>query len=85
MLAVAVVGLLPTLAVRTHPQLVRVKILDPKGFETTWSDGSITSLAPDGPKPSLNRGEPWAFGFLRRGKWFDGPRTSYTWHSSCLC
>ena len=82
MLAVAVVALLLTVAVRMHPQPVRITILDPEGYEMTWSDGSKTRLGPDAPMPSLNGGEPFAFGFLRRVKWFDGTRTSYTWHTS---
>lgn len=49
MFTVAVVGLLLTVAVRMHPQPVRVQILDPDGHEVTWSDGSRTRLGPDGP------------------------------------
>jgi hypothetical protein len=82
MLAVAVMALLLTLAVRMHVQPVRVKILDPEGYEMTWSDGSVTRLGPDAAIPSLNGGESFAFGFLRRVKWFDETRTSYTWHTS---
>ena len=82
MLAVAVMALLLALTIRMHPQPVRVKILDPEGYEVTWSDGSMTKLGPDAPMPSLNGGEPFAFGFLRRVKWSDGTRTSYSWHTS---
>jgi hypothetical protein len=85
MLAVAVVALLLTLAVRMHPQPVRVTILGPKGYVITWSDGSKTNLGPDADLPRCNGGEPFAFGFLRRVEWFVGTpptRTSYTWHTS---
>jgi hypothetical protein len=85
MLAVAVVALLLTLAVRMHPQPVRVTILGPKGYVITWSDGSKTNLGPDADLPRCNGGEPFAFGFLRRVEWYDGTWnriTSYTWHTS---
>ena len=83
MFTVAVVGLLLTVVVRMHPQPVRVQIIqDPEGHEVTWSDGSRTRIGPDAPLPSLNGREPFAFGFLRRVKWFDGTHTSYTWHTS---
>jgi hypothetical protein len=82
MLAVAVVALLLTLAVRMHSQPVRVIILISEGYEITWSDGSKTKLGFDAPIPRLNGGEPFAFGFLQRAEWFDGTRSSYTWHTS---
>ena len=82
MIFVAVVGLLLTIAVRMHPQPVRVSILDSGGYEVTWSDGAETRLGPDALMPSLNGGERFAFGFLRRVRWFDGSRDSYTWHTS---
>ena len=82
MLGVAVIGLLLTLAVRMHPQPVRVEILNPEGYRLTWSDGSVTMLPPDAPMPSMNGGDRFAFGFLRRVRWSDGSRTSYTWHTS---
>ena len=85
MLAVAVVALLLTLAVRMHPQPVRVTILGPKGYVITWSDGSKTNLGPDADLPRCNGGEPFAFGFLRRVEWYDrtwSRLTSYTWHTS---
>jgi hypothetical protein len=82
MLAVAVAAVLITLAIRMHAQPVRVTILDEGGYRMTWSDGSVTRLGPDAPMPSMNGGERFAFGFLRRVKWFDGSRTSYTWHTS---
>ena len=84
MLAVAVVALLLTLAVRMHPQPVRVKH-DFHGYVITWSDGSKTKLGYDAPIPRCNGGEPFAFGFLRRVEWYDGTWnriTSYTWHTS---
>ena len=85
MLAVAVVALLLTLAVRMHPQPVGVTILGPKGYVITWSDGSKTNLGPDADLPRCNGGEPFAFGFLRRVEWYDGTWnriTSYTLHTS---
>jgi hypothetical protein len=94
MLTVAVVALLLTLAVRMHPQPVRVqsRFTSIKSYNhvyyrhvTTWSDGSKTNLGPDADLPRCNGGEPFAFGFLRRVEWYDGTWnriTSYTWHTS---
>jgi hypothetical protein len=82
MLAVALMALLLTLPVRMHPQPVGATPLGPEGYEIIWSDGSVTRLGPDAAMPSLDGGEPFAFGFLRRVQWFDGTRTSYTWHTA---
>jgi hypothetical protein len=93
MLAVAVVAVLLTLAVRMHPQPVQVRFLlnlysekhEFEGYEITWSDGSKTKLGSDASIPRCNGGEPFAFGFLRRVEWYDetwSRLTSYTWHTS---
>jgi hypothetical protein len=93
MLAVAVVALLLTFAVRMHPQPVRLGILidldsekhEMEGYEITWSDGSKTKVGADAPIPRCNGGEPFAFGFLRRVEWYDETWShliSYTWHTS---
>jgi hypothetical protein len=76
MLAVVVAALLMTLVVRMHPQPGRVRILDPEGYEVTWSDGPLSRLLDGALMPSLNVGERFAFGSLRRVKWTDGTRTS---------
>jgi hypothetical protein len=92
MLAVALVALL-TLAVRMHPQPVRVEILFKtfsdkykfKRYKITWSDGSETKLGSAASIPRCGGGELFAFGFLRRLEWSDGTwgrHTSYTWHTS---
>src|ERR1700722_7260807 len=63
MLAVAVVALLLTLAVRMHPQPVRVqsRFTNIKSYNhayyahvITWSDGSKTNLGPDADLPRCN-------------------------------
>lgn len=84
MIAVAVVAVLLAVAVRMHPQPVQLGILISEGnrferdlgsfegYEVTCSDGSKTTVGPDGPIPRCNGGEPFAFGFFRRVEWYDG-------------